>query len=279
MEDGSVDYKTVSAILDGAAESLEEAARIAQLRRKLKFTIKPPTEGSFEIIFQAHEWVGATLSMLQQPGTIKDVANILLEYLKIKKAMKGEVLNPANIKHNEQGSVTITNGSGQVVYIDSRKIINQNFILGAANSAKLNKGIGQIATAVARDSNVDDILLQLSDDVKVNLQKEQSSFWQYTEQFSERLDGFTGYVRKIDNKTFKGVLIVPTETGDLNVNFELDIADIKRLEPIVRALAIAEGQSARVRLLGKKQFDSEQKIKKIIVHDMELVDKPIDFLA
>lgn len=277
MADGRIHYKTLMGILEGLSDGIEGAADVANLRKKIEFTISPPREGSFEITMFAQQALGVTATLLQQAGNVKNVTDVFFEYLKIKKALMGEKLVPALVSVNASGGVSVKNKSGSIVYNDNRKIITQTFVFGAMDHPKLNKAIEKVATTIQRDSNIDTLSLSAGDTEEFQISRTEADFFEFDDSLIENKDGLVGSVRKIDNKTYKGTLTILSPNGEQGVNFELDIEDIGRLEAITRNLALAEAQRSRVRLIGKKQQDSEGNLKKIIVNDIELLDKPLGF--
>ena len=280
MVEGSVDYRTLFDVIDGSVGAIEGFSRISNFTQVVSFRVKPPKKGSFEISLLAVQLLGNAVPLLPHVGTIKDVASFFIEYLKIKKALKGEDLKKENILTNDNGSVSIKNNSGSIVYNDNRKSVNVNIVVKAIDDPNLNKKIDKIMTAIEKNTQIDSISfteIDLEEDNKLNISREEAGYFKYAEKFEERSDSLVGYVRKIDNKTNNGTITINENDKEKTVNFEIDIKDISVLDKVVRDLALAEANKTRVVFIGEKTLDLKGKIKKIAVNDIEIVDKSFDF--
>lgn len=280
MVEGSVDYRTLFDVIDGSVGAIEGFSRISNFTQVVSFRVKPPKKGSFEISLLAVQLLTNAVPLLPHVGTIKDVASFFIEYLKIKKALKGEELRKENVLTNDNGSVSIKNNSGSIVYNDNRKSINVNILSKAVDDPNLNKKIDKIMTAIEKNTQIDSISFTQTDieeDNTFDIKREEAGYFKYSEKFEERSDNLVGYVRKIDNKTNNGTITVTENDKEKSVNFEIDIKDISVLDKVVRNLALAEANKTRVMFIGEKTLDSRGKIKKIIVNNIEIVDKSFDF--
>ncbi len=281
MSDNSVDYRTVFDVVDGSIGAIEGFSRIANFNQVVSYRVKPPRKGSFEISIQAVQLLGvATLPIIQNAGTIKDVINLFTEYVKIKKALRGEELNKENIQTNENGDIIIKNKSGSVVYNDNRRIISVNVINNAIADPQINKKIDKIVTALEKNEQVDTILFkdpELKENNTLTINKTDVDALKYKEKFEEKADQLVGYIRMINNKTNKGIITASNDEKGRGINFEIDIKDIDLLDKVVRNLALAEADRSRVVFSGEKTLDSVGNIKKIIVNDVDIVDKSFDF--
>lgn len=280
MEDGSVDYRTLFEVIDGSVGAIEGFSRIVNFNQVVSFRVKPPKMGSFEISIQAVQWLGMAVPFIQEAGNIKDVVAFFIEYLKIKKALKGEDLKKENVQTNNNGDLIIRNNSGSIVYNDNRKIVNINVINSAIEDPHINKKIDRIATALEKNEQIDTIKFtepELLENNELTLEKSDVEYFKYKEKFEEQADNLVGYVRKIDNKTNNGMITVTENDKEKSVSFELDIKDIQLLEKVVRNLALAEANKTRVVFSGEKTLDSKGKIKKIVVNNIDIVDKSFDF--
>lgn len=280
MVEGSVDYRTLFDVIEGSVGAIEGFSRLADFNQVVSFRVKPPKKGSFEISLLAVQLLNSTVPLLPHIGTIKDVTSFFIEYLKIKKALKGEELKKENILTNDNGSVSIKNNSGSIVYNDNRKSVNVNIIARAIDDPTLNKKVDKIMTAIEKNTQIDSISFTETDfenDNTLRISREEAEYFKYTEKFEAQSDNLVGYVRKIDNKTNNGTITIDENGKEKTVLFELDIKDIEQLDKIVRNLALAEANKTRVVFSGEKTLDSKGKIKKIIVNDVSIVDKSFDF--
>lgn len=280
MVEGSVDYRTLFDVIEGSVGVIEGFSRLSNFTQVVSFRVKPPKKGSFEISLLAVQLLGNAVPLLPYAGTIKDVASFFIEYLKIKKALKGEDLKKENILTNDNGSVSIKNNSGSIVYNDNRKSINVNIIAKAVDDPQLNKKIDKVMTAIEKNTQIDSISFTEADveeDKTLIISREETGFFKYSDKFEEQADNLVGYVRKIDNKTNNGTITVTENDKEKSINFEIDIKDIDVLDKVVRNLALAEANKTRVMFVGEKTLDSKGKIKKITVNDINIVDKSFDF--
>lgn len=280
MVGGSVDYRTLFDIIDGSVGAIEGFSRISNFTQAVSFRVKPPKEKCFEISIQAVQLLGSAIPLIQNAGTIKDVVSFFIEYLKIKKAFKGEDLKRENVQTNNNGDVIVKDNLGSVVYHDNRKIININLINNAIEDPQINKKIDRITTAFEKNEQLDTMSFtepEVTSEGTLSISKNETGYFKYAEKFEEKSDNLVGYVRKIDNKTNNGMITVNENDKEKSVIFELDIKDIKLLEKVVRNLALAEANKTRVIFFGEKTVDSRGKIKKIIVNNVDIVDKSFDF--
>jgi hypothetical protein len=280
MDGGSVDYRTVFDVIDGSVGAIESFSRLSNFSPAVSFRVRPPKKGSFEISLLAVQLLTNAVPLLPYVGTIKDVTSFFIEYMKIKKALKGEDLKKENIQTNENGGVTIKNNSGSIVYNDNRKITNVNIVAKAVDDPHLNKKIDKIVTALEKNEQIDTVTFtdpELNENNILEISKNEVDYFKYEEKFEEKSDNLVGYVRKIDNKTNNGMITVTENDKEKSIIFELDIKDIKVLEKVVRNLALAEANKTRVVFSGEKTLDSKGKIKKIIVTDVDIVDKSFNF--
>lgn len=278
MVDGSVDYKTLFEVIEGSVGAIEGFSRVANFSQAVSFRVKPPRMGSFEISIQAVQLLGSAVPLLQNAGTINDVVSFFIEYLKIMKAMKGESLKRENVQTNNNGDVIIKNNAGSIVYHDNRKIVNINVINNAIEDPQINKKIDKIATALEKNEQVDEISFAdpEAEDDAFSISKEEAKYFKYYEKIEEKPDQLVGHIRMIDNKTNKGIVMVLEEGKEKALDFELEINDIALLEQIVSNLALAEANKSRVLFTGGKIFQ-EGKVKKIMVNNVEIVDKALGF--
>lgn len=280
MEGGSVDYKTLFEVIEGSVGAIEGFSRITNFNQIVSFRVKPPKEKCFEISIQAIQLLSATVPLIQSAGTIKDVVSFFIEYLKIKKALKGEDLKQENVQTNNNGDTVIKNNKGDVVYVDNRKIFNINVVNKAIEDPQINKKIDRIATALEKNEQLDTISFtepEVEKDGILSISKKETDYFKYTEKYEEKSDSLVGCVRKIDNKTNNGTIVVTEGDKEKNINFELDIKDIKLLDKVVRNLALAEADKTRVLFLGEKTLDLKGNIKKIVVNNIDIVDKAFNF--
>lgn len=277
MSEGSLEYRTLLETIEGTAGSIESLTRLTNLKSPISFNLKPPEEGSFHIVLQVIEWIGATSPLWAQVSNVKDLVSILIEYFKILQGLKGEELNKENVQTNHGGEVIVKDNTGSVVYTDNKKVTNINLIINVAGDITLNKRIDKIATALEKSSLVDELTLGLAEGESMKLLKSEASYYKYNEKTEERADTIVGYIRKIDNRTNNGSVLVLEEDKEISVNFSLDIKDIQKLEKIVKTLALAEANESRVVLVGERVMDVKGKLKKLIVNDIEILDKKIDF--
>ncbi len=280
MEDGSIEYKTLFDVIDGSVGAIEGFARISNLNQIVSYRVKPPRMGSFEISIQAVQWVGtaALPVILQNAGTIKDVVSFFIEYIKIKKALKGEKLKRENVQTNSNGDVEIKNNKGSIVYNDNRKTININVINNAIEDPQINKKIDKIATAIEKNELLDEISFSdpVAKDEVLSITKEEAKYLKYEETIEEKPDQLVGNIRMIDNKTNKGIIMVSEGEKEKAIDFELEIKDINLLEKVVRNLAIAEANKTRVLFTGEK-IVQDGKLKKVIVNNVDMPDKSFNF--
>ena len=280
MEGGSIDYRTLFDVIDGSVGAIESFARISNFNQIVSYRVKPPKEKCFEISIQAVQLLGYAVPLFQTAGTIKDVISFFIEYLKIKKALKGEEIKRENIQTSDTGNTIIKNKNGSIVYTDNRKIVNQNIIINAVADSHLNKKIDKIATALEKNEQVDTLTFTDPDLTKsdpLSISKGETEYFKYEERFEEKSDNIVGYVRKIDNKTNNGMITIVENDKEKSVIFELVIEDIKSLDKVVRNLALAEANKTRTIFSGEKILDSKGKIKKIIVNNVDIIDKSFDF--
>lgn len=279
MEEGSVDYKTLFDVIEGSVGAIQGFARISNFNQLVSYKVRPPRIGSFEITLQAVQWIGAaTLPIIQNAGTIKDVVSFFIEYMKIKKALKGEQLKPENIQTNDNGDITIKNESGSVIYNDNRKITNVNIIIEASTDSAINKKIDRIAEALEKDKQIDQISFKdsdLNDDLFIT--SEEARHLKYQEKIEIKPDQLIGRIRMINDKNNKGLVTASVGDKELDIPFDIAITDIELLEKVVRNLAFAEGNRSRVLFTGEKTIDSKGKVKKIIVNDIDIPDQTLGF--
>lgn len=272
IEGGSIDYKTFLDVLDGTVGAIEGTIRVANYKHLISFNVRPPKEKCFEISLDVIEWLGAAVPLFGQTGSVQDILKIFFEYLQIKKALKGDELKPENIQKNENGQTIIKNDSGVTVYQDNRNITNVNIINNISKDSSLNKKIDKTARAIEDNTKVDNLSFLLDEQDKVVVPRAEAGYLRYQERFEQSPNTILGHVRKIDNKNFSGVLIVREGARDKNIEFKLDIKDIKLLDKIVRNLAYAEADRIRVVLTGEQVLDAQGKLKKVIVSDVDVPD-------
>lgn len=281
MDGGSVDYRTVFDVIDGSVGAIDGFSRLADFNQAVSFRVKPPKEKCFEISIQAVQLLTvATLPIIQSAGTIKDIVTFYIEYLKIKKSLKGEELKKDNVQTNNNGDVVIKNNEGEIVYIDNRKIVNVSIISKAVDDPQINKKIDRIATALEKNEQIDTLTLsdpEAEANTNLTISKHETGYFKYKEKLEESSDSLVGFVRKIDNKTNNGAITIDENGKEKTVLFVLDISDIEQLDKIVSNLALAEANKERVVFSGEKTLDSKGKIKRIIVNDVNIVDKSFDF--
>ncbi|MFH1233377.1 MAG: hypothetical protein V1649_01860 [Patescibacteria group bacterium] len=274
----SIEYKVLFDLIDGTAGSLERVSKILNQGGDLTFYIKPPREKCFEIVVQAVHWVGnIAIPLLPYANGIKESISVFLGYLEIKKALKGEPLTKEMVQTNDAGDTIIKDNKGTVYYTDRRNVLNVNIINAANGDPSLNKKIDKIAKALEQSINADKLSFGDEEGEKFGLSKKEVEYLKYEEKTEERPDSAIGFIRNINNKTFKGALTIIDDEKERGVPFELDIKDIGKLEKIVSNLAIAEGYQSKVRLIGERIQDEQGKIKKIIVNDIEIPGKPLNF--
>ena len=276
IKDGSIHYKTLLDVLDGTVGAIDGITRITSLKHVIDFNVRPPKEKCFEISLDVVEWLGAAVPLFGQAGSIQDVLKIFLEYLKMKKALKGEELKPENVQRNKDGNITVKNKSGTVVYQDNRQITNVNLIQNINQDSALNKKIDKIAKAIEDNKKVENLALFLDEKDEITVPRTEAGYFRYQERFEQKPNTVVGYIRKIDNKNFKGTLVVQEEGREKNVDFELEIKDIKLLEKVVSNLCHAEADKVRVVLTGEQIHDSRGKLKKVIVNDVDIPDSQFD---
>lgn len=278
MDQGSVDYKTLFEVIDGSVGAIEGFSRIVNFNQTVSFKVKPPKMGSFEISIQAVQLLGSVVPFIENAGTIKDVVSFFIEYLKLKKALKGEELKKENIQTNNNGDLIVKNNTGSIIYHDNRKIINLNIVNSAMSDSQINKKIDRIATALEKNEQLDQISFDDSEikDESLTILKTEAKYFKYTEKIEETPDQLVGSIRMIDNKTNRGIIMISDGDKEKPLDFELDIKDISLLEKIVKNLAIAEAEKTRVSFTGEKVIQ-EGKIKKIIVNNVDIIDKTFNF--
>lgn len=277
MEKGSIEYKTLFDVIDGTASSVERLSKLSNYDRPITFYVSPPKEGSFEIVLHMKEFIGAAIPLIQMVPNIKDVAVNVIEYIKILKSLKGEKLTKEKIQTNENGGVIIKDNKGNVTYVDNSKKVNINLIMNASGDANLNKKISKIAEALEQSKIADQLILDDGENESVDLSKDDVVALKYQEVIEERPESVVGKIRQINNRTNKGIIVVDDGDSERAVNFEIDIKDISKLDSTVRNLAIAEGTGQRVLFVGERQIDSQGKLKKMIVNEVEMSEKPFDF--
>ncbi len=280
MVEGSVDYRTLFDVIDGSVGAIEGFSRIVNFNQVVSFRVKPPKEKCFEISIQAVQLLGSVVPLIQNAGTIKDIVSFFIEYLKIKKALRGEDLKRENVQTNNNGDVIIKDNAGSIIYHDNRKIVNINVINNAIEDPQINKKIDRMANALEKNEQLDIISFTEPEVVEggtLSISKKETGYFKYSEKFEEKSDNLVGYVRKIDNKTNNGTITIIDNNKEKSVNFEIDIKDMLVLEKVVRNLALAEANRTRVMFIGEKTLDLKGKIKKIIVNDINMVDKSFNF--
>lgn len=280
MEGNSIDYKTLFEVIDGSVGAIEGFSRIANFNQVVSFRVKPPQKGSFGITIMAVQLLSNAVPLLPYLGTIKDVTSFFIEYLKIKKSLKGEDLKKENIQTNDCGAIIIKNNAGNVIYNDDRKLININIINKANEDPQINKKIDRIATALEKNEQIDTITFtesEMKENGIFSISKKETDYFKYNEKFKEESDSLVGYVRKIDNKTNNGMIVVNVGEKEKSISFELEIKDIKLLDKVVSNLALAEANKTRVLFFGEKTLDRNGNIKKIIVSNIDIVDKAFSF--
>ncbi len=140
----------------------------------------------------------------------------------------------------------------------------------------LNKKIDKIAKAVEENKKIDNLSYTLTSEESLQISRSEAEYFRYQEKMEQRPDTVVGHIRKIDNKSFRGTIVVQEEGGGKNVEFDLDIKDLKLLDKIVSNLAHAEAEKVRVVLTGEKINDSRGKLKKVIVNDVDIPDMRFD---
>lgn len=279
-EGGSIEYKTLLDVLDGTVGIIEGVIRATKHKQLINFNVRPPKEKCFQISIEAIEWVGATKPLFECIPFVQNIIKFFFEYLKIKKALKGEELKLGNIQKNESGNTIVKNNSGQIVYNDRRNIVNKNIIVNLSNDPFANKKLDKVAQAIETNKNIDGLSFAPISGEGVQIPRNEAGYFKYQEKTEQRPDSVVGFIRKIDNKNFKGVVIIQDGDQGRNVDFELrieDVQDLKILDKIVSNLAHAEADKLRVVLAGKKVFDSRGKLKKIVVNDVNIPDAKFEF--
>lgn len=111
---------------------------------------------------------------------------------------------------------------------------------------------------------------------EVVLPRAEAGYLRYQERFEQKPNTVVGHIRRIDNISSKGVVIVQEEGREKNVEFELDIKDIKLLDKVISNLAHAEADKVRVVMTGEQVHDLRGKLKKVIVNDVDIPDSRFD---
>jgi len=274
VEGGSIHYKTLVDVLEGTVGALEGMTLVVKHKGLIDFNVRPPKEKCFEISLDVVEWLGATVPFIGQSGSIQDIIKIFLDYIKIKKGLKGEKIKPANFQKNERGDTVIKDNSGKIIIQDNS--INVNLMLNVQNDSRVNKKIDRVAKAIEDNKRVDSLSYSKDLDKPVNIPRAEAEYLRYQEVIEQKPDTVVGFIRKIDNKVFKGVLVVDDDGRNKNVDFELDIKDLKLLDKIVSNLAYAEADKVRVIMAGEKIYGSGNKLKKVIVNDVDIPDSRFD---
>ena len=276
MENGSVSYRTLLDVLMGTTGAIEEVCHISNLPSRVTFNIKAPREKCFEVTLQAIEYVAAAIPLFQSPTSVQNAITIFLEYLKVLKSLKGEPLKRDRIVENKNGNVQIVNKTGKVVYIDQRKILNVTLLVDANDSLRLGREISKMASALSKDEKLDTLSLSSSDSGEFAMIKTEADSFMFEEKTYEKTDSIVGYVRKVDNRTYKGTVVVMDGEKERTVPFELDIKDVGRLDAIVTNLALAEAHKARVLFVGERIQDNKGKLKKIVISDTQAIDSKLE---
>lgn len=276
MEGGNIEYKTLIDIIEGAVGAIEGTARVANFKNPVAFNVQPPKEKCFEISLQVVEWMGATATLFPNAPSIKDIITFGIEYLKIKKAMKGEPVKSGNVQTIENGNTTIKNDSGTVVYNDNK--VNINLLLVVQEDPQVNKKLDKVVKAIEGSNLMDTLTYELvGSGEKFQIPKAEVDYYKYHEKVEQKPDSVVGRIREINNKTYRGVIVVDVDGKDKGVDFEVDIKDIGLLEKVVSSLAHAEADKSRVVFRGEKVLDSKGKLKKIIVNDVDIPDVKFGF--
>ncbi|MBU1179727.1 hypothetical protein KJ885_02185 [Patescibacteria group bacterium] len=280
LEGGSIEYKTFLDVLDGTVGAIEGMVRATQYKQLINFNIRPPKEKCFQISLEVFEWLGAMKPLFDCIPFVQNIVKVFFEYLKIKKALKGEEIRSENIQKNENGSTIIKNNLGRIVYEDHRKIINKNTIVNLNNSPFVNKKLDKVAQAIEMNKKIDNLSYTPVSGEGIQISRNEAEYFKYQEKTEQRPDSVIGFIRKIDNKNFRGVVIIQDDGRERNVDFALSIEnvpDLRLLDKIVSNLAHAEADKLRVVLTGEKVFDSREKLKKIIVKDVNIPDVRFEF--
>jgi hypothetical protein len=224
------------------------------------------------------ELSGAAVPLIQEAPSVSKLVRFFIEYLNIKRSLEGEELTQDKIQTNENGDVTITNNEGEITYIDNRQITNVNLIKDASQDPKFNKNVEKIAQTLSQSKRADRLSFGDNEGNDIaSFDKNEAPYFEYHEKIEENPRSTAGYIRQVNNRTHKGIVVIQDGESERSVWFELDIKNIEKLEQTVRNLAIAEGTEQQVHLIGEQVTDSEGKIKKIIVNEVEIPDRSFDF--
>ena len=273
MVDGAIEYKTLVKILTGTAGAIDEIGRISNFPHQISYTVKPPKEKCFEIIFRAVELVGAVSPLIPNLITGKDLLGFFIEYLKLKASTKDRKIARKDIIANGNTGITIIGNDNNIHFN-----IPLEIALGAVGSRSLNKKVDEAITAMAKDTSVDSLEYVLPGEEKkqIKIPKTEIDQFRYVEETTQQEDQLVGYVREIDNTDYKGYLNILDGGKFKSIRFELDIKDISRLEEIVSQLCIAEATKSRVALIGEKTLDKNGHIKSVKVYDIKIVDNSFE---
>lgn len=277
LQGGSIEYKTLLDVLDGTVGVIEGVIRAANHKQLINFNVRPPKEKCFQISLDVIEWAGMIKPLLDYAPFIRDIIKNFFEYLKIKKALKGEELKQENIQKNESGNTIVKNNSGHIVYEDKRSIVNNNIIINLNNDSLANKKLDKVVKAIEANKNLDSLSYTPVSGEGFIIPRSEADYFKYQETIEQIPDSVVGYIRKIDNQNFRGVTIVQEDGKEKSIEFELDIKEIKLLDKIASNLAHAEADKIRVVLTGEKIYDSRKKLKKIIVNDVDIPDVRFEF--
>jgi hypothetical protein len=284
MEGGSIDLKTLTQVLQGTHGMVKEMAQLVHLSSPVTYKVTPPKEKCFEITFQAIQNAAAMAPMLpQMVDSISTVISYTKAFWEMKRLLQGAQVSKENLKQGPGNTtqvkiIPVIIGSNNVTEINFTVNAPYNAMVPAVESVSMNKGAQLIADAVARDEHVDQLKYGFSNGDTFALPKIEAPYYSYTEATDNAPDEIVGCVREINNKIYKGEFEL---TDGSSVKFQLDVPDnIERLDELVRDLCHAEAEKYTLALKGEKSFfksgKKNGKIKLMKVHDIRMVDTPLD---
>lgn len=274
MEGGSIDVRTLTQVLKTTNVMVQEMARLVRFPHSVSYRVTPPKEKCFEITLQAVQAAAAVLPLTPQlHESVSTIVTYTKAFLDLKRQLKGMQIDKENLHRGSNNTTTIITplivGNSNVVNIT----VNAPYevMLPAIESHSMNKSAHELAKAIEKDENVDTLKYGFSDGTDFTLTQAEVPYYTYTEPTDVEQNEIVGRVREVDNRDYRGEFEL-TDEHDTLVKFELDIADIARLEEILKTLCLAEAERSVIVLVGEKIFyksgQKRGKIKLMRVQDI-----------
>lgn len=274
LETGTIDVYDFTTTILATADTLRSVAnKIPRTKNaELKIEVKAIESGSFhtDLVISLKDMVGygAALLPLVNSDTlnnIKEVIEVFKGVVSLTKFLEGE--KPSKVETTIEGN----KGTATVLNLNGEKMTVNLNIYTSYTDKQISSSIKKVFEPISKEGgNVD--LIQISnpndpDEQNIEVTKESVTFFKPQDDF-QTFETYKarGIISAIDRKTYNGKINIGE---DKRINFEVEITDIARLEPVTDALIDSMRSKKPIIVIGQASFDLESNIKKIRISDVE----------